>query len=81
MIVSRGGAFPKIISGRIDGAVQPGSEWWQWRQIVELLDVRAHLSVMPSACAPDCNTPHRRKELAAGACLYRKPKPGVALSD
>src|SRR6516225_1929444 len=27
---------------------------------------RAHLSVMPSACALDCNTPHRRKEFAAG---------------
>jgi len=46
-------SFPKIISGRIDGAVQPGSGWRQWRQIVELLDVRAHLSVMPSASALD----------------------------
>jgi hypothetical protein len=27
-------SFPKIISGRIGGAVQPGSEWRQWRQIV-----------------------------------------------
>jgi heme/copper-type cytochrome/quinol oxidase subunit 1 len=54
-------SFPKIISGRIGGAVQPGSEWRQWRQIVGLLDARAHLSVMPSACALDCNTPHKRK--------------------
>ena len=60
-------SFPKIISGRIGGAVQPGSEWRQWRQIVGRLDARAHLSVMPGVCALDCNTPHRRKELAAGA--------------
>jgi len=25
-------SFPKIISGRIDGAVQPVSEWRQWHQ-------------------------------------------------
>ncbi len=54
-------SFPKIISGRIGGAVQPRSEWRQWRQIAGRLDARAHLSVMPSACALDCNTPHRRK--------------------
>jgi hypothetical protein len=60
-------SFPKIISGRIGGAVQPGSEWRQWRQIVGLLDARAHPSVMPSACALDCNTPHKRKKFAAGA--------------
>ena len=60
-------SFPKIISGRIGGAVQPGWEWWQWRQIVGPLDAKAHLSLMPSGCALDCNTPHRRKELAAGA--------------
>src|SRR5450830_716991 len=34
---------------------------------VGLLDARAHLSVMPSACAPDCNTPHTKQELVAGA--------------
>ena len=60
-------SFPTIISGRIGGAVQPGSEWRQWRQIVGLLDARAHLSIMPSACALDYNTPHKRKEFAAGA--------------
>ena len=60
-------SFPKIISGRIGGAVQPGSEWRQWRQIVGLLDEKARLSVMPSACALDCNTPHKWKELAADA--------------
>jgi hypothetical protein len=60
-------SFPKIISGRIGGAVQPGSEWRQWRQIVGLLDARVHLSVMPSASVLDCNTPHMRKEFAAGA--------------
>ena len=64
-------SFPKIISGRIGDAVQPRSEWRQWRQIVGLLDARAHLSVMPSACALDCNTPHRRKEFAAGASRRR----------
>jgi len=37
-------SFPKIISGRIGGAVQPGWEWWQWRQIVGPLDAKAHLS-------------------------------------
>jgi hypothetical protein len=45
--------------------------WWcsppnmgmaTWRQIVGRLDARAHLSVMPSASALDCNTPHRHKE-------------------
>jgi hypothetical protein len=60
-------SFPKIISGHIGGAVQPGLEWQGWRQSVGLLDEKAHLSVMPGACALDCNTPHRRKELAAGA--------------
>src|SRR5665811_1614230 len=40
-------SFPKIISGHIGGAVQPGSEWQQWRQTVGLLDARAHLSLMP----------------------------------
>ena len=58
-------SFPKIISGRIDGAVQPGSEWRGWCRIVGLPDARAHLSAMPSAGALDCNTPHKRKELAA----------------
>ena len=60
-------SFPKIISGRIGGAVQPGSGWRQWRQIVGLRDVAAHLSAMPSACALDCNTPHKQKEFAASA--------------
>src|SRR6478735_10790796 len=60
-------SFPKIISGRIGGAVQPGWKWWQWRPIVGPLDAKAHLSLMPSGCVLDCNTPHRRKELAAGA--------------
>jgi hypothetical protein len=49
-------SFPKIISGRIGDVAQPRSEWRQWRQIVGLLGARAHLSVMPSACALDCNT-------------------------
>jgi hypothetical protein len=31
-------SFPKIISGCIGDAAQPGSEWRQWRQIVGLLD-------------------------------------------
>ena len=60
-------SFPKIISGRIGGAVQPGWKRWQWRQIVGPLDAKAHLSLIPSGCVLDCNTPHRRKELAAGA--------------
>src|SRR5690242_3453928 len=64
-------SFPKIISGRIGDAVQPRSEWRQWRQIVGLLDARAHLSVMPSACALDCNMPHRWKEFGAGASHRR----------
>ena len=34
--------------------------------IVGRLDARGHLSVMPSASALDCNTPHRQKEFAAG---------------
>src|ERR1019366_7208993 len=59
--------FPKFISGRIGDAAQPRSEWRQWRQIVGRLDARGHLSVMPSACALDCNTSHRRKEFASGA--------------
>ena len=37
-------SFPKIISGRIGGAVQPGWKWWQWRPIVGPLDAKAHLS-------------------------------------
>jgi hypothetical protein len=40
-------SFPKIISGRIDGAIRPRSEWRQWHRTVALLDARAHLSVMP----------------------------------
>jgi hypothetical protein len=31
------------------------------------LDARAHLSVIPSACALDCNAAHKPKEFAAGA--------------
>jgi hypothetical protein len=38
---------------------------------VGLLDARAHLSVMPGAYAPDCNTPHMKQELAAGATHLR----------
>jgi hypothetical protein len=64
-------SFPKIISGRIGDAVQPRSEWRQWRQIVGLLDAMAHLSVMPSACALHCNMPHRCKEFGAGASRQR----------
>jgi hypothetical protein len=60
-------SFPKIISGCIDGVAPPRSEWLQWRQTVGQLDVTAHLSVMPSAYALDCNTLHRRKESAVGA--------------
>jgi nucleotide-binding universal stress UspA family protein len=37
------------MSGRIGGAVPPRSEWRQWRQIAELLDVRAHLLVVTGA--------------------------------
>ena len=60
-------SFPKITSGRIDDAARPKPEWLLWRQTVGLLDATAHLSVMPSACALDCNTPHTKQELAAGA--------------
>ena len=63
----KGLSFPKIISGRIDDAVRPRSEWRQWLQTVGRHDARAHLSVMPNACTLDCNTPHRRKEFAASA--------------
>jgi len=59
--------LPKITSGCIGDAAQPSSEWRQWRQIVGRLDARGHLSVMPSACALDCNTSPKRKEFAAGA--------------
>jgi hypothetical protein len=44
-------SFPKITSGRIDGAIRPRSEWLQWRQTVGRLDLTAHLSVIPSAYA------------------------------
>src|SRR5450759_492197 len=64
-------SFPKIISGRICDAAQPRSELRQWHQIVGLLGARAHLSVMPSGYALDCNTPHSRKEFAAGALRRR----------
>jgi len=60
-------SLPKIISGRNGDAAQPGSEWVQWRQIVGWFDARAHPSVMPSVCAPDCNMPHRTPERAASA--------------
>jgi hypothetical protein len=60
-------SFPKITSGRIDGAIRPRSEWLQWRQTVGRLDLTAHLSVMPSAYALDCNTLRRRKESGVGA--------------
>jgi hypothetical protein len=40
--------------------------------------VRAHLSLVPSACALDCNMPHKRKELAAGASHRELPlDPGI----
>jgi hypothetical protein len=55
-------SLPKIISGRICDAAQPRSELRQWRQIVGLLDARAHLFVMPDGYALDCNMPHSRNE-------------------
>src|ERR1035437_1001158 len=64
-------SFPKIISGRIGDAALPRSEWRQWCQIVGLLDARVHLSVMPSECASDCNTPHTKQAPAAGATHQR----------
>jgi len=45
--------------------------WRQSCQTVGLLDARAHLSLMPSVRAPGCNTPDRRKELAAGVPSQR----------
>src|SRR5262249_30392631 len=60
-------SFPKIISGCIGDVALPRQESRQRHQTVGLLDARAHLFVMPSACALDCNTPHRRKEIGAGA--------------
>jgi len=60
-------SFPKITSGRIDDVARPRPEWLLWRQTVGLLDATARLSVMPNACALDCNTPHTKQEFAAGA--------------
>jgi hypothetical protein len=68
-------SFPKIISGRIGDAVQPRSEWRRW-----LLDATAHLSVMPSVCAFDCNTPHTKQELVAGAA-HQRPAFGPGTRD
>ena len=66
-------SFPKIISGRIGDAALPRSEWRQWCQTVGLHAATARLSVMPSACALDCNRPHKRKEFSAGAPRRRWP--------
>src|SRR5262245_28639839 len=54
-----------------DDAAQPRSEWQQWRRIAAPIDARAHLSVKTGAYVIDCNTPHRRKELAAGVPRQR----------
>lgn len=54
-------SFSKIISGRIDGVARPRLEWRECRRTVEQLNVTAHLSATPSACAPDCDTQHRQK--------------------
>src|SRR5450830_1079010 len=64
-------SFPKIISERIGDSAQPRSEWRQWCQTVGLLGARTHLSLMPSAYALDCNTPHTKQELVAGATHQR----------
>ena len=66
-------SFPKIISGRIGDAALPRLEWREWCQTVGLHDARVRLSVMPSVCALDCNTLHRRKGFAAGAPRRRWP--------
>src|SRR5215207_5887238 len=58
-------SFPKIISGRSDDVIRPILGCRQWLQIAGRRDVKAHLSLMPGACALDCNRPHRRKEYAA----------------
>ena len=41
--------FRKSYPERIGGAVQPGSDWRQWRQIVGLLDARVHLFLKEEA--------------------------------
>src|SRR5262249_47626253 len=70
---------PKIIPGRIDDAVQPISEWQQWCQISEPIAARAHLYVETGACAVDGNTPHRRKELAAGVVCTENSNPQIVV--
>src|SRR5947209_6513016 len=64
-------SFPKIISGGIDGAARKRFGWRQWVCIVGPLDPTARPCPTPSACAPDCNTPHTKQELAGGAAHRR----------
>src|SRR5262249_19922353 len=64
-------SFPKIISGRNGDASRTRLGWRQWRRTAGLPDPAACLCPMPSAYGPDCNTPHKKKEFAAGAIRQR----------
>jgi Sigma-70 factor, region 1.1/Sigma-70 factor, region 1.2 len=64
-------SFPKIISGHNNGAARTGLGWRQWYQTAGLPDPAACLYPRPSACAPDCNTPHKKKEFVAGVPRQR----------
>src|SRR5262249_551938 len=64
-------SFPKIISGRNGGASRTRLGWRQWRRTAGLPDPAACLCPRPSAYGPDCNTPHKKKEFAAGAIRQR----------
>ncbi len=71
-------SFPKIISGHIGGAVQPGSEWRGWRQSVGLLDAAAHLSVMSSAVEEIAIGAHGFCQLQGGEALSLGVRPGFS---
>jgi hypothetical protein len=71
-------SFPKIISGHNGGAARTRLGWRQWRRTAGLPDLGAHPCQAPSACAPHCSRPHKKKAFAAGVPRRRSaPCPGT----
>src|SRR5713101_944794 len=73
--LGEGLSLPEIKSGHIDGAIRPGSAGRECGQQPEHRAKPAHPCSTISACEPRCNTPHKKKEFAAGV-PRQKPASG-----
>src|SRR5262249_4707937 len=64
-------SFPKIIPGRNGDVARTRTGWLQYFMTAAQPDPGAHPCPATSACEPHCNTPHKKKEFAAGAPRQR----------